>query len=120
MNRRSVKLVAVVALALVLGPLAMAQSFLNKTVKIKKADGRVIVAKVVAEEAGRIKVQTKLGAVWISRTDITEITSFEDLLAEFKKRKEAAKTGEDYYQVAVWAEKNDFERPAKRKKPAGL
>lgn len=114
MNRRSVKLVAVVALALVLGPLAMAQSFLNKTVKIKKADGRVIVAKVVAEEAGRIKVQTKLGAVWISRTDITEITSFEDLLAEFKKRKEAAKTGEDYYQVAVWAEKNDFERPAIR------
>lgn len=87
-----------------------AKGYIGKVVKVTKVDGRVLTGKVVEEDASKIVLQMPYGKATIRREQIKKIVNAEALIDEHKERLAKCKTGEDFYQLALWAQKKKLDR----------
>src|SRR5438270_13649596 len=100
------RLVLAVVLTLLFASAARAEDFLHKHVRVKTNKGRKVVGVVVVEDEDSMTLEIGKGSTnSFARSDIDMVESIEPLWAELEKKKAAAKTGEDWYQLAVAFEK---------------
>lgn len=107
MKQKLLTLLAIITL-IALPTMAYAQSYNGKNVKITRRNGRTMVGKVIRDTPDEIELELPYGKVTIPKSDIEKIVDAQGLLDEHTKRKKKCKTGEDWYQLALWAEKNDL------------
>jgi hypothetical protein len=114
MKQKVAILVAVLLLSLGglgdFGEKAWAQGYTGKTVKVVRKNGRTMVGKVVKDTADEIVLELPYGKATIPKTDVEKIIDAGALIAEHKTRYGKCKTGEDFYKLAMWAEKNGLNR----------
>lgn len=107
--RRRLSIAALIAAALFLWPLsAESKSYKGRTVKVIRTSGRPLVGKVIRESPQEIEIQTPYGPVKIARGTIKEIIDAQAIVEEHAKRGKACKSGEDWYQLALWARKQNL------------
>jgi hypothetical protein len=93
-----------------LPPTVSAQDYTGRTVKVKRKSGRTMVGKVLSQNADEIVLELPYGKLTIPRSNIEEIIDAQALIDEHKQRKAKCKTGEDFWKLAMWAEKKELDR----------
>src|SRR5271155_69560 len=115
MSRRPLVL-CLLATAVVAGSaasVARAESFLNKHVRVQRNNGSHIVGEVIGEDEDPSKIKRgKTGWTTIPRDEIEQITSLEPFWKSIVAKEAAAKTGEDWYQISLDLEKEQFDKGA--------
>src|SRR5262249_51177635 len=77
-------------------------------------DGRRIEGTIVSEAPDKVRIKTGLGEVDYARADVLSIEHGKTPRQELAEREAAAKTGEDFYQAALFAEKKVSKSETKR------
>lgn len=89
---------------------ASAEDFIHKHVRVKK-NGRKVVGVVIAEDAETITVEIGKGSTnTFDRADLESVESIEPLWQEIEKRKATAKTGDDWFKIAMDLKKEGFDK----------
>jgi len=98
---------AAALLCLLLFPvLAWAGSHQGKTVTvIRKGGRRPLTGKVLEDNPDELVLELPYGKTAVNKADIERVIDAESNLLEHKKRYASCKTGEDFYQLALWARK---------------
>jgi hypothetical protein len=90
---------------------ALCSSLAQADVYVMK-DGRRIEGTLVKEEQGVLTVQTGVGELKLSRSDIVEIVVKKTNAQDFDERMKNAKTAEDFFQAGEFARTNKMKREA--------
>jgi len=98
--------------ALVLGVLLLAGSALADVLVMK--DGRRIEGVILEETATKVKIQTGLGVLEFARSKVESIERKKTKRQQFDERFGAAKTGDEFYEVGIWAEDKRLRKQAKK------
>ncbi|HZU98652.1 MAG TPA: DUF1570 domain-containing protein [Planctomycetota bacterium] len=101
---------ALVALGLTVTLPALAESYMNKHVRVERSDGGKIVGQVVGEDDDIIKIgRGKTGWTVVPRDEIDKVVNLEDYWQKEIVAKEAvAKTADDWYAIAQALKKENF------------
>ena len=59
---------------------------------------------VVREDGDRVTVEVASGTLTLPKSEVREIRRDEEQIREYEKRKESARTAEDFYQLGLWAQ----------------
>lgn len=70
--------------------------------EVETADGRKIVGKVLSQDGGVVKIKTKFGVIEVPLAEVKRITPGPTPEEAFDTKKKAAKSGEDFFQLARW------------------
>lgn len=102
-----------IALALVVSAasIANAESYLKQHVRVERNNGSKIVGEVLAEDDDLLKIKRgATGWTTIPRDEIEKIVSLEGFWKDMLAKEGAAKTGDDWFQIALLLEKEGFDK----------
>jgi hypothetical protein len=105
-------IVAAVGAVIVAGAyVARAESYLHQHVRVERNNGSKVVGEVLSEDEDLIKVKRgSTGWTTIPRDEIQQIVPLENFWKDIAKKEADAKTGEDWYQIALALEKEGFDK----------
>jgi hypothetical protein len=102
---------AFAVLLLILASAVSAEEFLGKHVRVKTAKGRKFTGKIVRETAETLTLEIGAGSTnTFDRSEIESCESIEPAWQEIEKKKASAKTGDDWYQIAMALKKEGFDK----------
>ncbi|MCH2104188.1 MAG: hypothetical protein MK297_09290 [Planctomycetes bacterium] len=99
-------------ITLILGLFLIAGVAIADVVVLK--DGRRIEGVVLVENDSVVKIQTGLGLLEFKRSEVESIERKKTRREQFNERFEAAKTGDEFHELGLWAESKRMRSQAKK------